>query len=265
MDHCLPIAGTGKPGDDLPRRHDLARLSGDGHDHPVGIGNERGVLTGVTRNPGLRLGGFELCRCCVRRRFDLIVGRSGDNTLGRQIAIAHFIRGGLHALRTGGDDGLLLGRRRQVQVVGIDPVEHIAAFDRLAGFNKALSDFAAHAEGQIALHPCGDGPRKRARVSRARLHMGNPDDGRRGPGVDVIRRSAGRKEQRNNARDGCEYKTAPHTVFRSGLSGGILFPVTIYVNSHFRCGARLLSTRSCKAVGDSACRADRCGSVTGFR
>ncbi|MNI67085.1 hypothetical protein D3C73_1226930 [compost metagenome] len=189
-------------------------------------------MTGITCNPGLRVGRLELCRCCVRRRFDLIVGRPGNDALGCQIAVSRFVCGGLRALRSGRDDGLLLGGRCQIQIDGINPIEHVAALYRLPRLNQALGDLATHPKGQITLYACGDGSCERARASRPRLHLGNPDDGRSGPGIDVIRRSAGHKEQRSNTVEGCDYKTATHAAFRSGVSGGILFLVTNIVNSH---------------------------------
>ncbi len=265
LDHGFPTARTGKPGDDLPRRHYLAGLGQNGHDHPIGIGNKRGVLTGVACHPGLSVGRLELRSRRVCRRLHLIVGRAGHHALGCQVAIARLVRRGLHALRTGRDDGLLLGSCSQIQVERIHPIEHVAALDRLSRLNAALSDLASHPEGQIALHPCGDGAGEGARVSGARLHLRHPDDRRCGSWVAFTRLAAGHKEQRNNTGNGCEYRTAPHTVFRSGVSGRILFLVTNPVNSHLGGIARLRRTSWCRASGASACRADTCGSVTGFR
>ena len=84
----------------------------------------------------------------------------------------------------------------QLQVLGIDAHQRLAALDGLSGVHQPLQHLAGNAETQIALDPGADGAGERPGGGRRGLHRGHAHQGRLGPGICDGLLATGREQDR---------------------------------------------------------------------
>ena len=180
----------------LSRRDDLARFRQRLHDDAVAIGQQHRIAAGVAGDIGLGLGRAELGLRGIGRRLDLVIRGHGDGAGAAQIAIARLVLGGLPGPRPRRRHRLLLRMGGQLQVLGIDAHQRLAALDGLSGVHQPLQHLAGNAETQIALDPSADGAGERPGRGRRGLHRGHAHQRRLGAGICDGLLATGREQDR---------------------------------------------------------------------